>query len=100
MLNALACVEHKAVPLSKTDDLLSAVWIDLQDPTAEEVEIVAKATGLHVPTQAEVSEIEASSRLALRDDVLYLSMPLITLANGPRAVSAGFVLCPERLLTV
>jgi magnesium transporter len=83
-----------------TDDLAAAIWIDLRDPTATELRKVTDATGLRMPTQAEVSEIETSSRLVLRANVLYLSMPLITTEGGPRAVSAGFVLSPERLITV
>jgi magnesium transporter len=80
--------------------LRSAIWIDMRDATDAEVRLVTEATGLHVPSQAEVSEIEASSRLVLREEVLYLSMPLISLADGPRVVSAGFVLAPDRLITV
>ncbi len=85
---------------SATDDLGSAIWIDLCDPADAEIRAVAEATGLRVPTQAEVSEIEASSRLVLRENVLYLSMPMVALADGPHVVAAGFVLSPERLLTV
>ena len=70
------------------------------DPTETEIAAVTEATGLRVPSKAEVSEIEASSRLVLRGNVLYLSMPLLTLEGGPRVVSAGFVLSSERLLTV
>jgi magnesium transporter len=85
---------------SDTTDLRSAIWIDLRDPTETDIRAVTEATGLRVPTQDEVSEIEASSRLVLRDNVLYLSMPTITLEDGPRVVSTGFVLSPERLITV
>jgi magnesium transporter len=85
---------------STTDDLRAAVWVDLRDPTEAEIRAVTEATGLHVATKAEVSEIEASSRLVFREGVLYLSMPLLTLEGGPHVVSAGFVLSRERLLTV
>ena len=97
MLTAFATAGDAA---SATDDLRTAVWIDLRDPTETEIRAVTEATDLRVPTKAEVSEIEASSRLVLRGKVLYLSMPLITVEGGPRVVSAGFVLSPERLLTV
>ena len=100
MLTAFACDAGRVVRLTGTENLNSAVWIDLRDPTEDETNLVTVATGLRVPTQAEVSEIEASSRLVLRDGVLYLSMPLITMTDGPRVVSAGFVLSPERLVTV
>ncbi len=40
-----------------------AVWIDLFDPSAEEVAAVEKETGLRIPTRAALSEVETSSRL-------------------------------------
>ena len=87
--------------LSPTSDPTQAVWIDLVDPTPDEVATAAKMTGFAVPTKAGVSEIEASSRLKSRDGVLYLSMPLIHRADdGPRAAQTGFVLSPDYLLTV
>ena len=70
-------------------------------PDAAEVERVQQATGLHVPTEAEVSEIESSSRLATRDNVLYLSMPLVAVRNEmATGVAAGFVLSQHQLITV
>lgn len=100
MLTAFTCDAGRVLRLTDTARLNTAVWIDLCEPTEAEVHLVAEATGLHVPTQAEVSEIEASSRLVIRERVLYLSMPLIAMTDGPRVVSAGFVLSPERLVTV
>jgi len=44
--------------------LSAAVWIDLLQPTAEEIAQVGAATGLRIPTEGQVSEIESSSRLA------------------------------------
>jgi magnesium transporter len=55
----------------------SAVWFDLVDPTEAERVIVETATGLSVPTLAQVSEIESSSRLNTVGDALYLSTPAI-----------------------
>ena len=75
-----------------------AVWIDLLRPSDEEAKLVAELTGLHVPTRAELSEIESSSRLQRRGDVLYLSMP--SAVPGEAAGPVGFVLSRERLLTV
>ena len=100
MLTAFGCDAGRMVRLTGAENLSAAVWIDLLNATADEIRQVTEVAGLRVPTQAEVSEIEASSRLVVRDGVLYLSMPLITMADGPRVVSAGFVLSPERLVTV
>lgn len=104
MLKAFSCPDrHLQLNSTPGDDagLRSAIWIDLISPTPEEATAIAAATGFTVPTEASASEIEASSRLATRDGVLYLSMPLILRSeHGPLGVPAAFVLSPERLLTV
>ena len=82
------------------DVLHRAIWIDLQEPTEAEAASVVQATGSRLPTLAEVSEIESSSRHAVRDGVLYLNMPMVTVTDMARIVPAGFVLSPERLVTV
>jgi magnesium transporter len=104
MIKAFACENGQIQPLSETgsiDPLQQAIWIDLQTATLDEIERVQRATGLTIPSEADVSEIETSSRLANRNGALYLSMPLVRFAeDGPRGISAGFVLSPERLITV
>jgi magnesium transporter len=103
MLNVFTCEDGRPKRLSDPHDqaaLRDAVWIDLLSPSAEETARVADATGLTVPTEADVSEIESSSRLASRNGALYLSLPLVSLADDPRSVAAGFVLSPDRLLTI
>ncbi len=83
-------------------DLSAAVWIDLLQPTAEETTRVQKVTGLRIPTQEQVSEIESSSRLAFENGAFYVSSPLVTVANdGTHALaSVGFVLSSRALVTV
>jgi magnesium transporter len=104
MLKAFGCNNGRLQSLVDTtsvDALRPAAWIDLLNPTREESDRVQQATGLEIPTQADVSEIESSSRLSARNGVLYLSMPLISMeADGPRGVAAGYVLSHERLITV
>ena len=82
--------------------LASAVWIDLLQPTAEEIARVSAATGLRVPTESQVSEIESSSRLAFEGGAFYLSAPLVAVdADGEHELSpVGFVLSPRVLLTL
>jgi magnesium transporter len=79
-----------------------AVWLDLLAPTEEERAIAERATGLRLPTQSEVSEVEASSRLIQAGEVLTLSAPLIgmDLAGAPVVRPVGFVLSPRHLLTL
>ena len=80
----------------------SAVWIDLLQPTAEEIAQVSAATGLRVPTERQVSEIESSSRLAFDGGAFYLSAPLVAVdADGEHELTpVGFVLSSRLLLTI
>ncbi len=103
MLNAFNCQNgqpSRIVDVGHDDALRDAVWIDLVSPTDDEIARVVRVTGIVPPTEADVSEIETSSRLAMREGILYLSMPLVTLADGPRSSAVGFVLARERLITV
>jgi magnesium transporter len=103
MLNAFVCQNGHKQRLqgsATAETLRAAVWIDLVQATPEEVRMVQEATGLRVPTEADVSEIETSSRLAMRGGVLYLSMPLISMTkSGAAGTAAGFIVAPDRLIT-
>jgi magnesium transporter len=79
-----------------------AVWIDLLRPTAEEIAQVTAATGLRIPTESQVSEIESSSRLAFERGAFYLSAPLVAVdADGEHELTpVGFVLSSRVLLTI
>jgi magnesium transporter len=99
MLRAFEYLDDKLC--HTTDRLSQAQWIDLAEPAPDEVERVARETGLAIPTELEISEIESSSRLATRNGALYLSMPLVSRPETePRSVSVGFVVTPERLITI
>jgi magnesium transporter len=103
MISAFTCDGEQLRRLTdmSVEALRRALWIDLLNAPQDEITLVQTATGLSIPTQEAVSEIETSSRLATRDGALYLSMPLVAFDDeGPRGVSAGFVLSPERLITV
>jgi magnesium transporter len=80
----------------------AAVWIDLLAPTAEESAAVRQATGLRVPTEDQISEIESSSRLAFEGGAYYVSAPLIAKgAEGEHLLTPiGFVYSSRVLLTV
>ncbi len=90
----------KAVPTNAAT--ADAVWIDLLDATDAERADVAAATGLRIPTRAELSEVENSSRLYTEGDVIYLSMPVAFRGGGRDTMVSpvGFVLAGNRLLTI
>jgi magnesium transporter len=75
--------------------------VDLRQPTAEEVVLVREATGLRIPDEHEISEIESSSRLGFEDGAFRLSTPLpVPGATGSVLGPVGFVLSKHLLITV
>jgi magnesium transporter len=82
-------------------DLHRAAWVDLRQPTDEELARVREATGLRIPDEHEISEIESSSRLGFEAGAFRLSTPLPAPgANGSTLTPVGFVLSSRVLLTV
>ncbi len=92
-----AIVEAK---LEKIPD--SATWIDLDEPTREEEQLVERCVHLNVPTQSELAEIEPSSRLYERNGALYMTVSVLRgVDDGKPATSPlGFVLSDNRLVTI
>ena len=95
-------VDQPQVDLGDAAAMRDAVWIDLLNPSPSETAFVERMTGLRLPSFADLSEIETSSRLRAQNGVLYLSAPLVHRANAddPRTTPVGFVLGPELLVTV
>lgn len=88
-----------AEPAAEQD---GAVWIDLLSPTEAERAEAERVTGLRVPSEAELSEVESSSRLLADGDTLYLSTPMSyrTAEGVSMTTPLGFVLSPRHMLTV
>jgi magnesium transporter len=99
LLKAYSC-DHTHFVLTP-HDAGNVVWYDLISPTDEETATVSRETGLALPSQADLDEIENSSRLSSDGPVLTLSMPIVTkTAEGLRSSVCGFVLAPDRLVTL
>ena len=98
MLNAYPLSAEPAVAA----DLVSKTWIDLISPTPEEVAAVEKAFGLKLPSRDDLSEIENSSRLRTKGEVLYMSAPLIgrNEDGSLEASPTGFILCSRTCITL
>ena len=77
-------------------------WVDLFNPTADEMGQVTAQFGIQVPSRESLQEIETSSRLRAEGQVLYVSMPttLQDEAAGFSPVPLGFILSPLVLITV
>ena len=79
-----------------------ATWIDLEEPTKEEERLVEQCIKVGVPTQAEMAEIEPSSRLYEQNGALYMTISALRGLdeNHPTTTPIGFVLVGNRLITV
>lgn len=77
-------------------------WIDLFNPTTEEVHKAAAVSHVQIPARDALEEIESSSRLRLDHDTLYLSMTVSAHAeqNELAPTPVGFVLNEHILVTV
>src|SRR5579871_5084283 len=79
-----------------------AVWLDLIDPTEDERRAVGHCAGTELPSRAEMEEIEVSSRLFRRGDVVFMTVLLLAQSESdrPLADAVTFVLTPDRLITI
>jgi magnesium transporter len=79
-----------------------ATWIDLEEPTHEEERLVERCITVNVPTQAEMAEIEPSSRLYEKNGALYMTVSALRGVEEhlPTTTPIGFVLADNRLVTI
>src|SRR5438270_5633731 len=79
-----------------------ATWIDLEEPTQAEERLVEQCIKVDVPTQAEMAEIEPSSRLYEKDGALYMTISALRAVEEehPTTTPIGFVLAGNRLVTI
>src|SRR6476661_1350274 len=79
-----------------------ATWIDLEEPTKQEERLVEQCIGVNVPTQAEMAEIEPSSRLYEKNGTLYMTVSALRGVDEahPTTTPIGFVLAGNRLVTI
>jgi magnesium transporter len=77
-------------------------WADLLNPTPEESARVAAECGIQIPSRESLQEIEASSRLRVENNVLYVSMPLAIqdASHALAPVPLGFILSQQQLITI
>ena len=77
------------------------VWIDLFNPTAEELGRACTDYNLEIPPRAEMEEIEFSSRLQYEDGTFTISLPVTPhTPNGDVTSPLGFVLTKDILVTI
>lgn len=79
-----------------------SLWIDLYNPAVEEIKLVETLYQLKLPTQEAMSEIEASSRLFMENELLYMTINILTDSESehPFLSPVTFILSDDRLITI
>lgn len=93
-------VKKVTLPLDP-NDLTGLVWIDLQDPTIEEITGIEDFFQIDIPTRLQLEEIESSSRYLEKDDYLVANSTFLQ-TNGdlqPIEHHVSFVVKGELLVT-
>lgn len=86
----------------KSSALDDAVWIDLHNPTSEEIKEVEKHFSICLPTKQEMYGLEISSRLYQENDNYFMTIFMIvgSETNNPGIEPVTFVIMGEKLVTV
>jgi magnesium transporter len=96
-----ASLQAAAVPLDQPIPA-QTLWVDLKEPTGEEVRLVNFWLGIEVPTREEMQEIELSSRLYHENNATYMTATLLAQTDTEQPVSSPvtFVIAAHRLVTL
>src|SRR3546814_2141552 len=79
-----------------------AIWVDMLHPTEEERAAMSAAVGTTLPTQEDMMEIEASSRIYQDGGTSFLTASVVAQADTvkPETGPLTFVLTPRLLITL
>lgn len=79
-----------------------ALWIDLHEPTAAEIQKVETLLGIDLPTRNETQEIEVSSRLYTENRTLFMTATIMVRADKPDLTTAAvtFIYRSPQLVTL
>ena len=102
MLRMYSRVGNKLEPTQLCDPAAPPIWLDLLDPTEDEVRQVEQGTGINVPTRAEMEEIELSARLYEEDDAVFMTLTALAQMDTemPIKTPITFILKGHSLVTV
>ncbi len=80
----------------------ATVWVDLLNPTADEVAAAERCLGQRLPTRAQMAEIEDSSRLRPGAESLHMTVLALVWADTdqPKLAPVSLVLAGGRLATI
>lgn len=82
--------------------LSEAIWVDLLNPTGQELETLKECFGFKVPTRAEMVEIELSSRLYVDGGNLFMTGATVSNSDSASPIldPVTFILTKKQLITI
>ena len=76
----------------------ASLWVDLCQPTPEELAQASQRVGFAIPDRAGISEIEFSSRVRVEGEALVLNLPRFQYETEHVVGPLGFVVAPHALV--
>ncbi|OYW74723.1 MAG: hypothetical protein B7Z26_11295, partial [Asticcacaulis sp. 32-58-5] len=78
------------------------VWADLYNPSIEEEAFLELLLGIDAPTREEMHDIELSSRLYMKNHMVYATATLVTKADtlDPETHAITFVIAEQYMITI
>jgi magnesium transporter len=82
-------------------ELSGLLWVDLQDPTLEEIEQIEKTFEINIPTRIQLEEIEWSSRYTETSQYIIANSNFIQYTNESsfKSIHVSFVIKGDLLIT-
>lgn len=90
--------QRKVNHIDEISDLPAPVWIDLYNPTEEELRSVEKKYNITFPTKQEQEEIEISSHYREEDGIVKINSTFITQQGSSLVENDITFICTEKLL--
>lgn len=77
------------------------VWIDLLEPTTDELRLLPQTLNLALPSREEIWRNHALNRMYTRDGTSYMTAALVAGGHGqPQTSTVTFILTPDFLITI
>ena len=94
--------ESRPVDLAASTIPPGIIFVDLLRAETDEIAYVERATHLHLPSPARLSEVETSSRLAMENDALVVTSPVVYRGADGEVLNTpvGFVLLAGLVVTI
>jgi magnesium transporter len=95
--------QHKLSSLEELEDLNNVTWIDLQNPSAEQIREVEKFYNISFPTRQQQEEIETSSRYLEDSGIIKINSTFINITTGTRKLEEheiSFIVTAKTLFTL